>query len=132
MNEEEKKAIKELTDAVNEPLEVFENVVDTFKPVNLEQCRIILNLIEKQQKEIEKLQKDKKVLIKNYDKVLGTFIAKDKIREAIKNREIELYADNPENDLIPYDKVIDTLKELLEENTNEWFRWNGIRCYFVT
>ena len=53
LSEEEKKAIKELTDAVNEPLEVFENVVDTFKLINLDQCRIVLNLIENQQKEIE-------------------------------------------------------------------------------
>ena len=51
--------------------------------------------------------------------VVKDYISKDRIREAIKNREIELYADNPENDFIPYDKVIDTLKELLEENTNE-------------
>ena len=50
MSEEEKKAIEELKNAVNEPLEVFENVVDTFKLINLEQCRIVLNLIDKQQK----------------------------------------------------------------------------------
>lgn len=53
LSKEEKKAIEDLKNAVNEPLEVFENVVDTFKLINLDQCRIVLNLIEKQQKEIE-------------------------------------------------------------------------------
>ena len=56
MSEEEKKAIEDLKNAVNEPLEVFENVVDTFKPVNLEQCRIILNLIEKQQRKLKEVE----------------------------------------------------------------------------
>lgn len=34
---------------------------------------VILKLIEKQQKEIKELKEDKKVLVKNYNKVLGTF-----------------------------------------------------------
>lgn len=42
------------------------------------------DLCNKQQKIIKELQKDKKVLIKNYDRVLGTFISKNKIRQKIK------------------------------------------------
>ena len=122
MSEEEKKAVKELTDAVNEPLEVFENVVDTFKPVNLEQCRIILNLIEKQQKEIEEkstiimvgaekvkqLEKEIEYLkeVKYYYEI--STISKDKIREKIKKaKEIKWQ--------IPK-LVIEYFEELLEEN----------------
>lgn len=87
--------------------------------VDKKQWKVIENLVEKQKKEIEELETRLQEEI--YEKCeLKTelylkSISKDKIREAIKNREIELYADNPENDFIPYDKVIDTLKELLEE-----------------
>ena len=78
--------------------------------------------VKQLEKEIKRLEKDNDTLselvIVNEDKVIKELdlISKDKIREAIKNREIELYADNPENNFIPFDKVIDTLKELLEEN----------------
>ena len=41
--------------------------------------------IEKQQEEIEELKKDKKALVDNYNKVLGSFISKDKIRAKIKD-----------------------------------------------
>ena len=82
-------------------------------------CEIVLNIVNRQQKEIEDLKDiqqemcEKEIINQRYIK--ENYIHKDKIREAIKNREIELYADNPENNFIPFDKVIDTLKELLEE-----------------
>ena len=150
MSEEEKRAIEDSKELINElekhkDKDFIGRLYYKNRPIE-DTLRLLLNIIERQQdeidtweetendyehelarnneqikrqqREIEKLQKDKKVLIKNYDKVLGTFIAKDKIREAIKNREIELYADNPENNFIPFDKVIDTLKELLEDNEN--------------
>ena len=134
MSEEEKKAKEYIKEFKNE---VFEGVGN--KSIMAKNIDILLNLIEKQQKEIEERDKKDNIQVVYGGRRFGTegmvvkdYISKDRIREAIKNREIELYADNPENDFIPYDKVIDTLKELLEENTNEWFRWNGIRCYFVT
>lgn len=82
--EEEKKAIEHIKNIKswwwnNSPDRVY-----TINKNDIEKFDVIINLIEKQQKEIEELQKDKKVLIKNYDKVLGTFICKDKIREFIK------------------------------------------------
>lgn len=51
------------------------------------------------------------------------YIHKDRIREAIRDRELEIYADNEEicnadgfyNIAFLYDKTIDVLKELLEE-----------------
>jgi hypothetical protein len=84
-----------------------------------QELQMLLNLLNKQQKEIEELKDiqqeacEKEII--NQKHIKENYISKDKIREAIKNREIELYADNPEDNFIPFDKVIDTLKELLEE-----------------
>lgn len=70
-------------------------------------------LCNKQQKIIEELQKDKKVLIKNYDRVLGTFINKDKIREKIIELEDKGYWNFlEERDL---KLTIRILQKLLEE-----------------
>ena len=98
---------------------------------------VLLNIIEKQQKEIEELKQNKKVLIKNYDKVLGTFISKETIRERIKHNEkqknivvsVAKFEINDDgitgegiedlNDLIvykSYEAVINELNYLLEEN----------------
>jgi hypothetical protein len=73
---------------------------------------IVLKLVEKQQKEIEELQKDKKVLIKNYDKVLGTFISKDKIIEILNNTEKNIEEDRPS---IVLENLILNIEELLGE-----------------
>lgn len=118
MSEEEKKAIKELTDAVNEPLEVFENVVDTFKPVNLEQCRIILNLIEKQQKEIERekeysefyedLCHKQQERIRHYKR---KYISKNKIRELLKKYDKDIAWANADDHYY----FVKYIKELLGE-----------------
>ena len=55
---EEKKAIEELKKEINKPLEVPEDKCNTFILYNIDNAKIILNLIEKQQKEIEELKKD--------------------------------------------------------------------------
>lgn len=101
MSEEEKEAIKILKQEPDFSLSYYkrERAID-----------IVLNLIEKQQKEIEELQKDKKVLIKNYDKVLGTFISKDKIKEIIYPTP-----ENPISIEIQSSKMYKRLEELLEE-----------------
>lgn len=44
---------------------------------------LIFTYIQNLEKEIEELKKDKKALLDNYNKVLGTFISKDKIREIL-------------------------------------------------
>lgn len=113
ISEEEKKAIKELTDAVNEPLEVFENVVDTFKPVNLEQCRIILNLIEKQQKEIE----EKRIIIfAGAEKVKQLEKGNRSLMESRKKWKNRYYKEKAKNkDYISKDKIREKIKEL-EDN----------------
>lgn len=71
------------------------------------QIQTILNLIDKQQKEIA-------------DEVLNfsnNYISKDKIREKIE--ELESLSKNITMQPSIYNYEIDLLKELLEENTNE-------------
>ena len=56
MSEEEKKSFEELKKEINKPLEVPEDKCNTFILYNIDNAKIILNLIEKQQKEIQNLQ----------------------------------------------------------------------------
>ena len=56
MSDEEKKAIDELKEEINKPIEVPEDKFDTFILYNIESAKIILNLINKQSKEIEGLK----------------------------------------------------------------------------
>ena len=55
---EEKEAYEELKKEINKPLEVPEDKCNTFILYNIDNAKIIVNLIEKQQKEIEELKKD--------------------------------------------------------------------------
>lgn len=57
MSDEEKKAIDELKEEINKPLEVPEDKFDTFILFNIEKAKVVLDLIKKQQKEIEELEK---------------------------------------------------------------------------
>ena len=136
MTEEEKKAIEYLTKWA---------AWETAGERNLEgDIETALNLIKKQQKEKELLANGIRILGTNPDitteeiikeftekpiseeymkKFKSSYISKDKIREAIKDRELEIYADNEEicnadgfcNIAFLYDKTIDILKGLLEE-----------------
>lgn len=58
MSVEEKKSFEELKKEINKPLEVPEDKCNTFILYNIDNAKIIVNLIEKQQKEIEELKKD--------------------------------------------------------------------------
>ena len=78
----------------------------------------IISMLDTLMEEVSRLEdiEDKKVEVAvNCIEEKRDKFWQDKIREAIKNREIELYADNPENNFIPFDEVINTLKELLKE-----------------
>ena len=55
---EEKEAYEELKKEINKPIEVPEDKCNTFILYNIDNAKIIVNLIEKQQKEIEELKKD--------------------------------------------------------------------------
>lgn len=128
MSEEEKKAIEHIK---NYPV----NWELTYE-VNKMAIDIILNLIKRWQEEIKELKSiASEFTNRNIEQFsIGEFnfkvkhfkndyISKDKIREAIKDRELEIYADNEEicnaegfyNIAFLYDKTIDVLKELLEE-----------------
>lgn len=56
LSDEEKKAINELKEEINKPVEVQGNKFNTFILYNIESAKTILNLIEKQSKEIEELK----------------------------------------------------------------------------
>ena len=93
MNEEEKKAVKffyNLRATIDESNMLFEEDINVkHGKETIRQITIILNLIEKQQKEIEELkqemEKRKWVRIKENGEVEPLlYISKDKIREKIK------------------------------------------------
>lgn len=108
MNEEEKKAI--------EILDTFELRRKTinYKNISLEDVqsvKIVLKLIEKQQKEIEVLREE------NFDAVYIKAVAdfKDKIREKIKELEQIQNTALTETTIEIMDYKITILKQLLEE-----------------
>lgn len=127
LSEEEKKAI--------ERLKLFEyryTLVQNDDKV----IETIINLLEKRQGEIEELKSIASEFINRSIEQFSigefnfkvkhfkdNYIHKDRIREAIRDRELEIYADNEEicnadgfyNIAFLYDKTIDVLKELLEE-----------------
>lgn len=135
MSEEEKQAIQYLHNRRKELLEIISrDTEDTFDSAELEEeynIRIILSLIEKQQKEIEELKNKKDFFVGTYGdlvelaKAEGTFnyISKDKIKEKIKELEEERdkYTIGNINfglmkpDYDNKEEIIEVLQELLEE-----------------
>lgn len=117
MSKEEKQAIAYLKFYIERDV-MYENK-------HYEQIKILLNLIEKQQKEIEELKKPK--FIMNFEtgtitQIDNNFIAKDKIREKIKELEKEKTEVIHELDFKSFytlsqlkDIEISVLNELLEE-----------------
>ena len=91
MSDEEKKAIDELKEEINKPVEVQGNKFNTFILYNIESAKTILNLIEKQSKEIEEYKKQ--LDLDNADKKW-----EDKIKAKIEELDIEIqcceYADD--------------------------------------
>lgn len=134
MNEEEKQVIEELKEEINKPLEVPEDKFDTFILYNIENAKILLNIVNKQQKEIEELKKvikmvevykaygipeDVEMVIMRKDDFLrntnNEFISKDKIREKIKELEQIQNTALTETTIEIMDYKITILKQLLEE-----------------
>ena len=78
LSDEEKKAVDELKKEINNPVEVPTDKFNTFILYNIESARTILNLIEKQSKEIEELKQNihlKEVyVLKTNDYIKGTNI----------------------------------------------------------
>ena len=65
LSDEEKKAVDELKKEINNPVEVPTDKFNTFILYNIESARTILNLIEKQSKEIEELTLDLEEMTKS-------------------------------------------------------------------
>lgn len=105
MNEEEKKAVEFIRDLI--AWDVRQDLCP-----NKEECKnleIILNLIEKQQKEIDELQSYIKEYLIPKSTINLLYVSKDKIRAKIKELDEKwhvLYRDS---------EVKDILKELLKE-----------------
>ena len=110
MNEEEKESIEEF----RKQLRLAINIDDVTTAIRNDNAQIILNLIEKQQKEIEELKKDNNHQWEERCRLTfdieKNFISKDKIREKIKE-----YKGLKEIDKMAYEEQIKPLQELLEE-----------------
>ena len=131
LSEEEKKAIEWLEKAEYFSARLYApiilNLINNYKKeIDREKqySDLYEDLCNTQQKVIIELQKDKKVLIKNYDKVLGNFISKDKIRDyfaqalAFKRRLIR-----EKEEISDYNRgKFDTIEDLLERLEDN--RWN--------
>ena len=96
MSDEEKKAVDELKKEINNPVEVPTDKFNTFILYNIESARTILNLIEKQSKEIEELTLDLEEMTKSnnhkkenwvHKSILNSYISKDKIKVKIEELE---------------------------------------------
>ena len=122
MTDEEKKSVNELKEEINKPVEVQGDKFNTFILYNIESAKTVLNLIEKQQKEIEELkqemEKRKWVRIKENGEVEPLlYISKDKIRDKIIH-----YQELQDNYIKKYDEIneclqamINVLQELIEK-----------------
>ena len=84
------------------------------------QIQTILNLIEKQQKEIEELKQNRDEYKEEYKKLLNAryydYISKDKIREWLDRFELEEDLQEKYDELLGSDAIYKFLKKLLEEN----------------
>lgn len=106
MNDEEKKAVEFIRDLI--AWDVRQDLCP-----NKEECKnleIILNLIEKQQKEIDELQSYIKEYLIPKSTINLLYVSKDKIREKIKE-----YKGLKEIDKMAYEEQIKPLQELLKE-----------------
>ena len=113
MSDEEKKAIDELKEEINKPVEVPEDKFDTFILYNIESAKIILNLIEKQSKEIEELKEEynTKLLSNAGIYQLGFKDGKKSVEDKIKAKIEEKRKVLTDTNVI----IIDVLQSLLEK-----------------
>ena len=111
LSDEEKKAIDELKKEINNPVEVPTDKFNTFILYNIESARTILNLIEKQSKEIEELKNaDLTTVYLN-----GVYDGEKKAKDKIKAKIEELEKQDRENRMSHNYLVIPVLQSLLEK-----------------
>lgn len=127
MNEEEKKAVKffyNLRATIDESNMLFEGDINVKRgKETIRQITIILNLIEKLQKENKRLKT--KIDICNCQEkscreiIESKYIPKEKIKELIKRKKENIEGLHPASDCVlidDFETQIDVLKQLLEEN----------------
>lgn len=84
LSDEEKRIIKSVKEEYKKGIEQG----NVLFPIFLNQAKILLNLIEKQQKEIEELkEKNRHITKETVEFVNSHYISKDKIKEMIKELE---------------------------------------------
>ena len=113
MSEEEKKSFEELKKEINKPLEVPEDKCNTFILYNIDNAKIIVNLIEKQQKEIQNLQ----TIDKEHQKLNGELREEiDDLKQLMahknsytKQLEEDLF-ENASNYVVSKDKIRDKIE----------------------
>ena len=133
LSEEEKKAIDELKEEINNPVEVPTDKFNTFILYNIESARTILNLIEKQSKEIEEYKKqldldyvDKHfVPIERYNQLEKEIEELKEKNEYLPNWVSKKYVSK---DKIKA-KIEPRLKELDEQMKKEWKKYGNSREY---
>lgn len=104
MSDEEKKAIVELKEEINKPLEVQEDKFDTFILYNIESAKIVINLIEKQSKEIEEYKKQL-----DLDYVKNNYTSNDKIKAILEEYKYTTIGDSEK--IIEFYKKMQSLLE---------------------
>ena len=110
LSDEEKKAVNELKEEINKPVEVQGDKFNTFILYNIESAKTILNLIEKQSKEIEEYKKqldlDNECEIALNSKVMDLEKEIEELKETLRCTQNSWYEDT---------KIIDKIKAKIEE-----------------
>lgn len=107
MPEEEKKAIKRIRNEVYSTAEGLEMLEITFYPRGIEDIKTILNLTQKQQKELEKLKSKNKELLKKL---------RNRVKEVKKLTKYSLYKKEftkLNSEIEKKDKIIDLISDKL-------------------
>lgn len=118
MTSEEQEEIEKVKDAIRVDKEKRIVTIYDEKPLFRDQLQTLIDLINRQQKEIEELKHNRDEYKEEYIKLLNAryynYISKDKIREKIK--ELESLSKNITMQPSIYNYEIDLLEELLKEN----------------
>lgn len=114
MSEEEIKAVEKVKEVIR--IDKERRIVTLYdeKPLFRDQLQIIIDLINKQQKEIEEMREELQMYVDIQNNDIHNYISKDKIKELKEKVEKEMISN-------PYDFSY-MINELLEDNIDEWRR----------
>lgn len=115
LSEEEKKAINFIKEVIELWLDKDKSYV-FMTDYEKENLKIILNLIDKQQKEIEDMREELQMYVDIGNNNLHNYISKDKIRDYKKAVEWKRQQEIENLGMSMLGSAIDVLNKLLEEN----------------